>query len=323
MLSPEAQAYLFGHFSDEVSRDSLSEMLSLVQPGRRIGLLGFSDYTKHLINNYGDSIVSVYDIDERFSEFEFRGKKVQSIKALASDINTVDDFVVCVFDDLVYYTEAVHRAGLGHVPMLWPEDFDGRAGHRYAIEAQSPLYRYVPRPDRLGEPATMMPRETILFLVELLRSTLRVDGDVAEVGVWQGGSGWNMAKAMLQLSDQRPLHLFDFFDNHTRTNPEAIMCLDEIQARFSFYDSVQFYRGFANQLMTSLSERSFCFVHIDLGYMEDVLEFFWDRLTSGGIMTFDNYGHIRAWPAEFDRFFAQRGYSVVRVPFSYQAFVIK
>ena len=323
MSSQETQAYLFGHFSDEVSRSTLGEMLSLVQPGRRVALLGFSDYTKHLINNFGDNVVEIYEVDERFVGFEFRGKVVRSITELAGARNSVDEFVICVFDDLVTYTDVVHRAGLGHLPLLWPEDFDGRPGHQYAIEAQSALYRYVPRPDRLGEPATMMPRETILFLIELLRSTLRVEGAVAEIGVWQGGSGWNMAKVMDQLGDRRPLHLFDFFDEHVRSNPEAIMCLDEIRARFAFYDPAQFYRGFANELMTAISDQTFCFVHIDLGYMHDVLEFFWDRLAPGGIMAFDNYGHVRAWPGEFDRFFADRNYSVVRVPFSYQAFVIK
>jgi len=316
-------AYLFGHFSDEVSGSTLKEMLGLIQPGRRVALLGFSDYTKHIINNFGDEVVAVFDIDPRFAGFEFRGKRVEHIDGIVDAHDTVDEFVVCVFDHLIDYTDIVQRSGLAYKPMHWPEDFDGNQGHRYHIREQSPLYRYEDRPERLGEPATMMPRETITFLTEALRAAMRVDGEVAEIGVWQGGSAWNMGKMMRLIGDERPLHLFDFFDDHTRTNAEAIMCLDEIRARFDFYPKADFYRGLADQHMGKLADRRFCFVHIDLGFIPEILEFFWDRLESGGFMVLDNYGHVRSWPSEFDRFFTERGYRVIRMPFSYQAFIVK
>jgi predicted O-methyltransferase YrrM len=322
MGAEQVPAYLFGHFSDEVSKSTLAEMLSLVGSDREIVLLGFSDYTKHIINNFGENVTAVFEIDPRFVGFEFRGHQIQHIDSLVSS-QIVDDFIVCVFDHLVDYTGAIQSAGLADKPILWPEDFDGKKGHRYHIREQSPLYRYEHRPDRLGEPPTMMPRETITFLTELLRATLRVEGDVAEVGVWQGGSAWNMAKMMQVVGNIRQLHLFDFFDDHARTNPEAIMCLDEIRARFSFYDQVHFYRGFAEQHMDKLADRDFCFVHVDLGFIPTVLDFFWSRLKAGGIMALDNYGHIRSWPTEFDRFFAERAHSIIRMPFSYQAFVVK
>lgn len=316
-------AYIFGHFSDEVSKDTLSEILGLVSAGKRVSLLGFSDYTKHIINNFGDEIVSIFEIDPNFDGFEFRGKRVIHIDGLSHAGEEIDEFIVCVFDHLIDYTDAIRRSGLAHKPIHWPEDFDGRKGHRYHIREQSPLYRYEDRADRLGEPPTMMPRETITFLTETLRAALRVEGDVAEIGVWQGGSAWNMAKMMQLVGDERPLHLFDFFDDHTRTNPEAIMCLDEIRARFRFYEKANFYRGLADQHMGKLSDRNFSFVHIDLGYIPEILDFFWDRLTEGGFMVLDNYGHVRSWPTEFDRFFTERGHSVIRMPFSYQAFIVK
>lgn len=323
MSTEQVAAYLFGHFSDEVSKPTLSEMLHLVGQGRKVALLGFSDYTKHIINNFGENITGVFEIDPRFVGFEFRGKRVQHIADLRETETATDDFVVCVFENLIDYTDAVQRAGLSHKPILWPEDFDGKQGHRYHVRDQSPLYRYEDRPDRLGEPATMMPRETITFLTEMLRAALRVPGDVGEVGVWQGGSAWNMAKMMQLIGDTRPLHLFDFFDDHTRTNPEAIMCLDEIRARFSFYDEAEFYRGLAEDHMDKLADRNFCFVHIDLGFIPGIMEYFWSRLNAGGFMVLDNYGHVRSWPSEFDRFFAERGHSVIRMPFSYQAFIAK
>jgi len=322
MSAADVSAYLFGHFSDEVSHSTLSEMLGLIHDGRKFALLGFSDYTKHIINNFGDSITAVFDIDPRFVGFEFRGQRVQHI----ADLHTAgeaDEFLVCVFDHLIDYTEAVQRTGLAHKPILWPEDFDGKQGHRYHFREQSPLYRYEDRPDRLGEPATMMPRETITFLTEMLRASLRVNGDVAEVGVWQGGSAWNMAKMMQLLGDSRALHLFDFYDDHSRSNAEAIMCLDEIRARFSFYPEAHFYRGFAEQHMDKLADRTFSFVHIDLGFIPGVMDFFWSRLNDGGFMALDNYGHVRSWPTEFDRFFEERGHTTIRIPFSYQAFIVK
>lgn len=323
MGAEHVPAYLVGHFSDEVSHSTLAEMLRLIPSGGRVGLLGFSDYTKHVINNFGDEIVAVYDLDPRFVGFEYRGKKVEHVSVLADARGKVDHFVVCVREHLIDFTDAVRSSGQAHVPILWPEDFDGRPGHRYHIREQSPLYRYENRADRLGEPATMMPRETMTFLTETLRAGLRVKGDVAEIGVWQGGSAWNMAKMMQLLGDERQLHLFDFFDDHDRTNAEAIMCLDEIRARFRFYNHAYFYRGFAESSMGQLADRKFSFVHIDLGFIPQILDFFWSRLSVGGFMILDNYGHVRSWPTEFDRFFSERGYSVIRIPFSYQALIAK
>lgn len=323
MGAEHVQAYLYGHFSDEVSPTTLAEMLSLIAPGRRVALLGFSDYTKHIINNFGDQVAAVFETDPRFFGFEFRDKRVEPIDQIAARHEDFDEFIVCVFDDIVTYMNAVQIAGLAHKQILWPEDFDGHKAHRIDILAQSSAYRYMVRPDRLGEPATMMPRDTITFLTELLKASLRVPGEIAEIGVWQGGSGWNMAKMMQYIGDERPLHLFDFFDDHTRTNPEAIMCLDEIRARFGFFDKVHFYRGFADRHMGTLADRRFSFVHIDLGFLPDIIDFFWSRLNEGGFMLLDNYGHVRSWPSEFDRLFAERGYSVVRIPFSYQAFIVK
>lgn len=323
MGAENVPGYLIGHFSDEVSKSTLTEILTLIGPGRRIALLGFSDYTKHIINNFGDNVAVIFEVDERFVGFKFREKSVEHISKISQFSDEFDDFIVCVYDNLVDYTEFVQRSGLAHKAMLWPEDFDSYRAHQYNVRRQSALYRYAPGPDRLGEPATMMPRDTITFLTELLRASLRVSGEVAEIGVWQGGSGWNMAKMMQHIGDQRQIHLFDLFDEHDRTNPEAIMCLDEIEARFSFYEGTNFYRGYADQHMGRLADRQFCFVHIDLGYIPEVVDFFWSRLSEGGIMLLDNYGHVRSWPTEFDRFFKERGFSVVRVPFSYQAFVIK
>jgi predicted O-methyltransferase YrrM len=323
MSAEQVQAYLLGHFSDEVSHSTLAELLNLIGNGRKVALLGFSDYTKHVINNFGDNVVSIFDTDQRFVGFEFRGKRVQHISEISSVRDAADDFVVCVFDQLIDFTGAVQTAGLAHMPLLWPEDFDGKKGHRYLVREQSPVYRYESRPDRLGEPASMMPRDTITLLLEILRASLRVAGSVAEIGVWQGGSAWNMAKMMQHIGNQRSMHLFDFFDDHSRTNAEAIMCLDEIRARFGFYNAAHFYRGFADQLMNDVSDQKFCFVHIDLGFISGIVEFFWERLNEGGFMVLDNYGHVRAWPTEFDRFFESQGHSVIRVPFSYQAFIVK
>jgi predicted O-methyltransferase YrrM len=315
--------YIRGHFADEVSKTTLRETLTMVNPGQRVALLGFSDLAKHVINNYDQNIVAVFDLDPRFRGFSFREQTVRHIGELDDFAGQIDVFLVCVYEQIVQFYDIVDQSAVRGVHMAWPEDFDGRLGHKYDVLHQSALYSYHDKIDRLGEPPTMMPRETITFLTELLRAALRAKGEIAEIGVWQGGSAWNMAKMMQALKDERPLHLFDFFDNHDRKNPEAIMCLDEIRSRFSFYSATSFYRGMANELMTQLADRTFCFVHIDLGFQGDVLEFFWNRMPSGAVMLMDNYGHVRASPGLFDAFFASQGHSVVRVPFSYQAFVMK
>ena len=85
------------------------------------------------------------------------------------------------------------------------------------------------------------------------------------------------------------------------------------------------HRGWIPERFPDVADERFSFVHVDVDLYEphrDSIEFFWPRLTKGGVMVFDDYGSMYCPGARraVDEAFAPT--DVVESP-SGQAFVIK
>lgn len=133
--------------------------------------------------------------------------------------------------------------------------------------------------------------------------TLRVaelDGDVIEVGVWQGGS----AKLLCDAFPSRTVHLFDTFAG--MPEPEAI---DDHQAG-DFSDTSEtsvlnyldpcgnavVYAGLFPATAEAVRDKQFCFAHIDVDLYSSTkaaLAFIWPRLVRGGVIVLDDYKSFR------------------------------
>jgi hypothetical protein len=53
------------------------------------------------------------------------------------------------------------------------------------------------------------------------------------------------------------------------------------------------HRGWIPERFPDVADERFSFVHVDVDLYEphrDAIEFFWPRLTQGGVMVFDDYG---------------------------------
>jgi predicted O-methyltransferase YrrM len=164
-------------------------------------------------------------------------------------------------------------------------------------------------------------------------------GEMAECGVFTGGTAHLLAEAMSHASPGKTLHLFDSFEGM----PEAAdpdrdyhapgdfsnTSLARVQRRLGRYASVRFHPGFVPRTFAELDPDSvFSFVHVDMDIYsstEDCCRWFWPRLTSGGAMVFDDYGffHLRlAARAAVDAFFADQADKPIVLPTG-QAVVIK
>lgn len=169
-----------------------------------------------------------------------------------------------------------------------------------------------PMPEPRSGPAN------INILLELMDKTENVPGDIAECGVFRGATLVAMALYVRQRGNGKHLVGFDSFagfddsikidinlggadtDEYRKvggfsdTSPELVLA----KARRLHLANVELAPGFFSQTLPSHSHREFSFVHLDCDMYssyKECLEFFYPRVTSGGIILFDEYNDP-PWP---------------------------
>lgn len=173
---------------------------------------------------------------------------------------------------------------------------------RLGIDADSELFRQV---RVLAIYSTLDNRSSIAgswLLQQLLRHQLaRVPGDVAEAGVYRGGSAFlSLALAHDRLAG-RDYHLLDSFeglidtsahDPASRSGELADAPVAEVRERFSHFPRAHLHVGSFAQRFGNLANRQFCFVYVDCDLYEPARQcgdFFYPRLPPGGMMLFHDY----------------------------------
>lgn len=153
-----------------------------------------------------------------------------------------------------------------------------------------------------------MPTETFTALPPGRRQTLRdllpsvrhLPGDLAEFGVYRGGSARLIAEAV----PDKVLHLFDTFAGlpEDDTAPggyhkqgEFACSLAQVEASLRGCD-VRFHPGrFPDTTARVPADTQYCFVHVDCDLYRgtvDAIQYFWPRLVTGGVLLFDDFD----WP---------------------------
>lgn len=137
------------------------------------------------------------------------------------------------------------------------------------------------------------------FIKDIISGLNGVRSSVAEVGVYKGGT----AKIILETMDNKDLlFLFDTFEGIPNESEH-----DNVHVRGDFFDSpyidiVQYFSSFQNSYVfkgifpqetgKEIENQKFKFVHLDVdtyhSYL-DSLNFFYDKMISGGYILFDDY----------------------------------
>jgi len=137
------------------------------------------------------------------------------------------------------------------------------------------------------------------FLTLAMEATRRCSGDVAECGVYKGGT----AKILAELVRDRPIHLFDTFSGMPETDPEKDLhkagdfndtSLTSVRQYLSDHDNVNYAQGLIPHSLACVKDKEFSFVHIDLDIysaIKSACEFFYPRIQAGGLLLFDDYGY--------------------------------
>jgi len=139
-----------------------------------------------------------------------------------------------------------------------------------------------------------------LMLYQLAKLTKNIIGDVAEVGVYKGGTAKLLAETFLE--DKKILHLYDTFNGMPPTEDFDLhfegnfndVTFEEVQKYLWEYNyKTKFYVGIFPETFNLQSQLLYCFVHVDCDIYTSVrscCEIFYPRMSKGGIILFDDYG---------------------------------
>jgi O-methyltransferase len=139
-------------------------------------------------------------------------------------------------------------------------------------------------------------------LERLFRQTLQIPGDIFECGVYKGGTAALIAALLAETKSAKKLYLFDTFEGMPETDAKkdwhrkgdfSDTSLEEVQSFVNGGKACIFKKGFIPDTFIDLSDTAVSFCHIDVDIYRsiiDSLEFIWPRLSSGGVIVFDDYG---------------------------------
>ena len=152
---------------------------------------------------------------------------------------------------------------------------------------------------------TLVDKWRLYELWTLLAELVEVPGAILEVGVWRGGSGAMMASRARSLGIVDCVYLCDTWEGvvksgpvdtyyrdgkHDDTSREIVVAL---MAELGL-NNVQLLQGiFPDDTGASIAERTFRLCHIDVDVYQsafDVFNWVWPRLSSAGVVVFDDYG---------------------------------
>ncbi len=174
-----------------------------------------------------------------------------------------------------------------------------------------------------------------LQILIAVRAARRLNGAMAEAGVFQGGS----ARLICHAKGDTPLHLFDVFEtlqtgNAAEPSGDAATVRDHfrtthgrrsaVEALLAPYPAVHIHTGVFPGTADAVVGERFAFVHLDLdlpGATRAALDFFHPRLVPGGILIGDDYAD-REVRDVFETFFADRPDTVIELPWG-QVMVVR
>lgn len=199
---------------------------------------------------------------------------------------------------------------------------------------------------RLVRSHTMTSAERLFALVQAVRyvCAAAVAGDIVECGVWRGGSMMAAAHTLRECGDTtRRLFLFDTFEGMSaptardvgidgraanellaaqdRSDPESAWCyatLEDVRAAMlsTGYEAsrVHFVKGKVEDTIPAAAPQRIAILRLDTDWYESTrheLEHLYPRLSPGGVLIIDDYGHWAGCRQAVDEYFASRGVHVL------------
>ena len=190
---------------------------------------------------------------------------------------------------------------------------------------------------RLGT-GSLAPSHKLKQLKKFITSLEVVPGDIVECGTYRGGTTAIMALQLKKLSSTKRVHSFDSFQGYPQPTAEdsdnstknfihlrvfactSYKLVSNKLKRLGIAEYVHLYKGFFRNSLHSLRAGSLSLVFLDCSLYQsykDCLCLLYPKVTSGGIVIFDDYGS-RANPGAaraVDEFFADKSESPQKIGF--------
>src|SRR6185312_12272685 len=170
-------------------------------------------------------------------------------------------------------------------------------------------------------------------------SAAGISGDLAECGVWRGGSCMLMAYGLLRQRDKnRKIYLFDTYDGHPRPDPDKDIDLwgnpaaDEWRRRENSNaewaaaplasvrrnllstgypeSGLAFVKGMVEETVPYYAPETLALLRLDTDWHDSTrtaLQHLYPRLVEGGVLIIDDYGHYQGQRQAVDEYFASIG----------------
>ena len=172
------------------------------------------------------------------------------------------------------------------------------------------------------------------MIYSIAKTQTALEGDLAEVGVYQGGS----AKLICEVKKEKKLYLFDTFtglpevsdddthfgQKHWYDNEFSNTSVESIKKLLNRYHNVDIVKGIFPESGKEIADRKFCFVHLDVDLYKstiDSLRFFFPKMVPGGIILIHDY-HSDGIQKAFSEFKTENQIHVIELTGS-QAMIIK
>jgi hypothetical protein len=176
----------------------------------------------------------------------------------------------------------------------------------------------------ISETDMLLLKDEAYQVVSCARATAKVQGDIAEVGVYRGGS----ARLMCEVCGNRSLHLFDTFAGLPSTDQldsrfgagQYAASFEKVQSYLVKFPNVHIYKGMFPATSGPISDMRFSFVHLDVDLYQptrDSLEFFYPRVNPGGMFLIHDYLWAEGVRKAVQEFFATRPEPILELAGAY------
>lgn len=170
---------------------------------------------------------------------------------------------------------------------------------------------------------TVVSKQRCRVLYDCLMKTFDIPGDIAEVGVYRGGT----LRLLASLSPHKIVHGFDTFcgmpqvdaakDNHHKEGNFSETSYENVKNFLKDVPNIVLYKGIFPHTTANIIDIDFSFVHIDADIYPSVLaacNFFYPRMSPGGIIISDDYGSLSCVGAKIamDEFFSRKPEQITR-----------
>lgn len=156
------------------------------------------------------------------------------------------------------------------------------------------------------------------------RRAMPIEGDMVECACYKGVSARIVADYVGLNDSGKKFYLYDLFEHedgmaHHDMPEHGADLYKKVKARFKDCPNAIVTKGAVPDILNEVAPEKIGFLHLDLNNLEAelaALEFFWDRITPGASIVFDDYGWLgyrRQQVAEC-AWLEERGYRPLELP---------